>query len=207
MGDSRTSAAAGDSPRSLMQRYRRRGPTDPGMFGSSRSFPAAIGSMIEPGGVGGYYIDFSFKATSPSWPPAERTEIAKHFHVATAQWGLGAFERFLRGEGEVWLHAARAAGDELVSSQRDDGSWPHLVAMPHTFRLEPPWLSAMAQGEAASLLVRLHAQSREPSATRRPRARALRADARCRWPRGESGPSSATGPSSRSIRPRPRRWS
>jgi heparosan-N-sulfate-glucuronate 5-epimerase len=162
MGDHELIAAAGDAPRSLLQRYRRRGPTDPGMLGSSRSFPAAIGSMIEPGGVGGYYIDFSFKATSPSWPPAWRTEIAKHFHVATAQWGLGAYERFLRGEGEVWLQAARAAGDALVSSQQDDGSWPHLVAMPHTFRLEPPWLSAMAQGEAASLLVRLHAQGREP---------------------------------------------
>ena len=33
--------------------------------------------------------------------------------------------------------------------------------MPHTFRLDPPWLSAMAQGEGASLLTRLHLETGE----------------------------------------------
>ena len=31
--------------------------------------------------------------------------------------------------------------------------------MPHTYRIDPPWASAIAQGEAASLLVRLHAET------------------------------------------------
>ena len=33
--------------------------------------------------------------------------------------------------------------------------------MPHTYVLDPPWLSSMAQGEAASLLVRVHKETGE----------------------------------------------
>ena len=34
-----------------------------------------------------------------------------------------------------------------------------LRPYPHTYALDPPWVSAMAQGEGASLLVRLHAET------------------------------------------------
>jgi hypothetical protein len=43
----------------------------------------------------------------------------------------------------------------LCDNQRDDGAWEQLFDLPHTYHLHAPWVSAMAQGEAASLLVRL----------------------------------------------------
>jgi hypothetical protein len=82
-------------------------------------------------------------------------------HVATAQWALGCYERYLHDEGEAWLAAAIDAADHLLEHQRDDGAWPHGMPMPHTYRLDPPWLSAMAQGEGASLLVRIHKETGE----------------------------------------------
>jgi len=81
-------------------------------------------------------------------------------YVAAIQWGLGCFERYLAGEGAPWLDGAVKAGRYLVSAQaqggRHDGGWVHRFAFPHTYPLSFPWVSAMAQGEGASLLVRLH---------------------------------------------------
>jgi hypothetical protein len=83
------------------------------------------------------------------------------FYVGVAQYGLGAFERWLAGDGEEWLAAATATGMHLVSSQEQDGSWLHPEAFAHTFPLAPPWRCGMAQGEAASLLVRLYLTTHE----------------------------------------------
>ncbi len=82
-------------------------------------------------------------------------------HVATAQWALGCIERYLADEGEEWLEAAIAAGDHLLDEQEPSGAWPHGIPMPHSYRLDPPWISGMAQGEGASLLVRLFRQTGE----------------------------------------------
>jgi hypothetical protein len=108
----------------------------------------------------GYYIDFREKAESPSWPPSWFPWPGYHRFMAIAQWGLGAYERYLCGEGEQWLAASLAAGEFLVDAQersgRRKGGWLEPRAHPHTFNVPAPWISAMAQGECASLLVRLH---------------------------------------------------
>ncbi len=148
-------------------RYRLRlAPGTPNTFGSESSFNPPIGRNWSPGEqVHGYYIDFTLKPVSAEWPPVWLEPLERQLHVATAQWGLGAYERFLDGEGEAWLEAARKAGDHLLEIQERggsrDGGWLHRAPMPHTFRLDPPWLSAMAQGEGASLLTRLHLQTGE----------------------------------------------
>jgi hypothetical protein len=77
------------------------------------------------------------------------------------QWGLGCFERFVADEGEEWLGAALGAGDLLLAEQDEDGGWTHQFRYPHSLPLPPPWRSAMAQGEGASLLVRLHLETGE----------------------------------------------
>jgi hypothetical protein len=145
-------------------RYRDRDPTGTDIFSSAGSFPTAVGTQLSAGEVRGYYFDFRFKAEEPSWPPP-LAEQERHFHVETAQWGLGCFERFLAGEGEAWLAAAIAAGEHFLGIQQRggpvDGAWFHQVEMPHTYDLRPPWVSAMAQGECASLLVRLHLETGE----------------------------------------------
>jgi heparosan-N-sulfate-glucuronate 5-epimerase len=129
--------------------------TDPDFFSSARSFATEVGSQIAKDGVRGYYVDFGFKAEEPRWPPSWLLPRDQQLHVATAQWGLGAYERFLGGEGDQWLEAALGAGRYLVDEQDDDGGWRHGMALAHTYWLPAPWISAMAQGEAASLLVRL----------------------------------------------------
>ena len=138
---------------------------DPDAFGSERSFSPEIGANWSPKEPRGYYIDFRFKAEEPAWPPPWLGPLSGQLHVATIQWGLGAYERFLCGEGEEWLAAALEAGEHLVSIQqrggRQDGGWRHFFPMPHTYRIDPPWISAIAQGEGASLLARLHGETGE----------------------------------------------
>lgn len=144
--------------------YRER-PGEPNFFSSSRSFPTTVGSRVRSGELGGYYVDFRFKAEEPRWPPASLPSHEHRFHVFSAQFALGCFERHLMGEGEEWLAAALDIGEYLMGEQErggpHDGAWMHLIPMPHTFPLRPPWISAMAQGEIASLLVRLHRETGE----------------------------------------------
>lgn len=79
--------------------------------------------------------------------------------MGAAQWGLGAWERYLGGEGERWLEAAATAASYIQAEQQRDGSaaggWLEPRAHVHTFHTPAPWLSAMAQGQCASLLVRV----------------------------------------------------
>ena len=153
--------------RQWRQRLRSRLRLEPGgidVFGRESSFNPDVGANWAPGKqIRGYYIDFTVKAEEPHWPTYWLQPREKQEHVATAQWGLGCFERYLNGDGEEWLEAARSAGRHLLDNQHrggvHDGGWQHLFSMPHTYRIEPPWLSAMAQGEGASLLVRLYRET------------------------------------------------
>jgi len=131
-----------------------------GFFSSAKTFSLPTGSRIDPAGLDGYYIDMRIKAETPVWPPDWFAAQDKQLHVDVAQWGLGAHERYLAGEGEAWLDAALRVGDHLLGEQETDGpkrgGWIHRFRYPHSLPLPPGWLSAMAQGEAASLLTRLH---------------------------------------------------
>jgi hypothetical protein len=132
-----------------------------GFFSRASVFTLPVGSQIDPAGVRGYYIDLRVKAEQPGWPAPE-LEPDPRF-IAVGQWGLGAYERYLHDEGDEWLAAAAAAGREVVESQEEDGGLPEPALRPHTFPVEPPWLSAMAQGQCASLLVRLSLETGEQS--------------------------------------------
>jgi hypothetical protein len=125
----------------------------------STSFGQPLGDRIEPGAVAGYYLDLRVKAKAPVWPPVELEPVDQRLYMGVAQWGLGAYEHFLHEGREAWLAAARSAGEYLLERQEADGRWLHPRPYPHTFRLDPPWPSAMAQGECASLLVRLHRET------------------------------------------------
>jgi hypothetical protein len=65
------------------------------------------------------------------------------------------------GEGEEWRRLAHEVCDWLVADQVSEGdltgAWLHREPFMHTYRLEPPWLSAMAQGQGASLLAQVAA--------------------------------------------------
>jgi heparosan-N-sulfate-glucuronate 5-epimerase len=155
----------------------------PDLLRRSGSFPLPLGRRFARGVVDGYPIDFQAKAEAPEWPrewmllgggggadgSVERVTSVRAerlIHVAHIQWALGCLERYLAGEGEQWLTGALDAGRYLVANQQrggpHDGGWLHRFAFPHTYPLHKPWLSAMAQGEAASLLVRLHQLTHKP---------------------------------------------
>ena len=123
----------------------------------STTFDEPLGTRIEPGEVRGYYVDLTIKANDPAQPPHGGLP------ATVCQWGLGAYERHLAGEGQEWLAAALRCGEWLLqeqsSSGRHEGGWVHRDPMPHTFAVRPPWLSALAQGQGASLLVRLYRET------------------------------------------------
>jgi hypothetical protein len=119
-----------------------------------------LGPAFDSDSVRGYPIDMRVKAQTPQWPPSEADRLADDF-VSLAQYGLGCHERWLGGEGEVWLDGALAVGRFLLDNQEADGSWLNRMPFTHTFPLRAPWRCGMAQGEAASLLVRLHLQTGE----------------------------------------------
>jgi hypothetical protein len=131
----------------------------------STTFNEPMGTQVAADGVRGYYIDMRVKAIEAdpvkAWP-FEHTKVA---WVAWAQMGLGSYERYLAGEGEQWLALARHVCDVLCDYQVRDGNrrgaWEHAFDFPHTFPLREPWISSMAQGEAASILVRLHLETGE----------------------------------------------
>jgi heparosan-N-sulfate-glucuronate 5-epimerase len=129
----------------------------------SVSFNQPLGQHIDPDGVRGYYVDLRVKAKNPTWPTPDLGAVDRTMKVAIAQWGLGAFEHWLATGREEWLAAARSACDHFVSTQVLEGplagGWPHVQSFPHSFELPAGWLSGMAQGEVASLLVRMHAET------------------------------------------------
>jgi heparosan-N-sulfate-glucuronate 5-epimerase len=72
--------------------------------------------------------------------------------VTVAQIGLGAWQ--LAASQRQWLDVVRRSAHWLMRRMDPEGRLPYEFPMGHTYRLDPPWLSAMAQGEAASLLLR-----------------------------------------------------
>ena len=135
----------------------------PGFFSAASRASVPIGLQVRDGEALGYHMDFSLKARRTDWPPPPLREGRNH--VGTIQWGLGCFERYLKGEGEGRLAGAIRTAEYLLELQErggdHDGAWLHHTHMRHTFRVRVPWVSAMAQGEGASLLVRVHAATGE----------------------------------------------
>jgi heparosan-N-sulfate-glucuronate 5-epimerase len=137
----------------------------PGFFSSAKSFALPIGRQFGPDEVRGYYIDLRVKAEEPVWPHPSLGRLEDRLWVRVHQWGLGAYERYLAGEGEQWLRNAMEVGRYALSQQvrggARDGLWLNRLPYTKTFQLPAGWPSAMAQGEGASLLTRLHLQTGE----------------------------------------------
>ena len=117
-------------------------------------------SEFEPGDpTSGYYNDLSRIATIHGSPAAALVELGRLTADRTtanptsvAQLGLAAWQ--LRARETAWLDVAARAARWLAENLDESGRLSYLFPMPHTYRLRAPWHSAMAQGEAASLLVR-----------------------------------------------------
>jgi hypothetical protein len=121
--------------------------------------PLPLGPSIGETEILGYYIDFRAKTDTSTWPPPWFPWPGFHRFMGIAQWGLGAYERYLLGEGEDWLAAAKTAARHVLDQQLQEGrlrgGWPEPHPHAHTFHTGTNWLSGMAQGQCASLLVRV----------------------------------------------------
>ena len=88
--------------------------------------------------------------------------------TTVAQWGLGAYAR-------AEFETARKASDWLIQNQSANGGFPLTFdhAIPGGYSVTAPWYSAISQGNAISLLVRMWKVDRNPSYLRSAK-RALR---------------------------------
>jgi hypothetical protein len=114
--------------------------------------PTPIGPDFDDRTVRGYYVDFRAKTTSPTARDLDALPAIQLIQLA-----LGWWERHVAGE-----HAALGRFLDLcavVEARAAAGAgelrWPMNVPVPK-YRLAPGWSSALAQSQAASVLVRAH---------------------------------------------------
>jgi heparosan-N-sulfate-glucuronate 5-epimerase len=114
--------------------------------------PQRRGPLLEVGSVGGYFVDLRAKTTARAARTPESLQPA-----ALAQLALGWWDRGLAGEdGARGVFLDTVALLELRAEHGTDGlRWPYSVPV-SKYRLSPPWCSAMAQGQAASVLARAY---------------------------------------------------
>lgn len=109
---------------------------------------------------GGYYTDLTGAARQLGEGPRDALaglsrltgDRAAANPVSIAQAGLGAWQ--LGMHDPAWRGVLANVVDWLLGAADESGLLAYLFPMPHTYRLSAPWYSAMAQAEAASLLVR-----------------------------------------------------
>lgn len=120
--------------------------------------PQPLGQGFDASAVRGYYVDLSAKTTSATAATPDRLPPA-----GLAQLALGWWERSLTGDHHALLGFESTSKRLLERALRQNGAllWPYEMEVPK-YRLKPPWFSAMAQGQAASVFVR--AASRDEQA-------------------------------------------
>lgn len=113
-----------------------------------------VGTCYSKSEIAGYYNDLTEKVTKddPSiLVPKYHVETGEElfFSIGIFQYGLAAYDLYLKTKDEKYKEKVLACADWAVQNQQEDGSWP-------TFAHENPKhpYSSMAQGEACSLLLR-----------------------------------------------------
>jgi hypothetical protein len=123
-------------------------------------------SPFEPGNPrSGYYNDLTLEVRAAN--PRDGVERLRQLvtdpqvnFTSVAQLGLGAWQ--LARDEPSWLKVTLDAARWLARQLDDRGGLVFQWAMPHTYELEPPWISAMTQGEAVSLFVRAAPEDDSP---------------------------------------------
>jgi heparosan-N-sulfate-glucuronate 5-epimerase len=110
--------------------------------------PVPPGRNIEPGRLAGYYMDFRAKTESER-PPQTLPP------VDLAQLGLGWWERLVEGDSAAEPHILAVCRLLRERSVEHDGELRWLYDVPISkYRLDPPYASALAQGQIGSLFLR-----------------------------------------------------
>ena len=121
----------------------------------------------KPDKLGRYYLDFSTKSEyigrfdEIGVPLYRQGNSAIIYHpIVICQYALGLFERIFRGEDEKneYLKKFIQQADWLLQNSENNGAgkgW-NINYEIREYNLQAPWMSAMAQGEAISVLTRAH---------------------------------------------------
>jgi heparosan-N-sulfate-glucuronate 5-epimerase len=134
-------------------------------------------SPFEPGNpLAGYYNDLTLEVRAAN--PLDGAERLRRLiansqvnFTSIAQLGIGAWQLAKSEPG--WLRVTTAAARWLAGQLDDRCGLAFQWAMPHTYEIEPPWVSAMAQGEAVSLFVRAAPEDDAPEELLSAAARAV----------------------------------
>jgi heparosan-N-sulfate-glucuronate 5-epimerase len=114
-----------------------------------------------------YYIDLRAKPAYEGPYDSAGIPVLNYFGLigkqynpcAIAQWGLGAYQLWKRGDVEserLFLRAADWLVDNLDVDEQDRGFWWYGFDL-GAYGLKKPWASALAQAQGISLLLRAHA--------------------------------------------------
>lgn len=115
-----------------------------------------VGTCYSKTEVAGYYNDLTEKVIKddpnllvPKYHVDTGEEI--FFSIGIFQYGLAAYDLYLKTKEEVYKNKLLACADWAVKNQQKDGGWD-------TFTYENPEYpySSMAQGEGISMLIRAH---------------------------------------------------
>jgi heparosan-N-sulfate-glucuronate 5-epimerase len=123
-----------------------------------------IGTFAPGAVLSGYHMDL--RGVAGSYGPSDHADawldllVARRervMPVTVLQLGLGAWQRSV-DEAEVdpggWAHVARRVAEWAAVDLDGHGCFLHHKPMPHTYRIDAGWHSAMAQGLGISLFVR-----------------------------------------------------
>ena len=120
-----------------------------------------VGTCYSKEEVAGYYNDLTEKITRddpsilvPKYYVDSGAEI--YFSIGIFQYGLAAYDLYLKTGQQQYLNKLRACADWAVENQQPDGGW---VTFAHECPEQP--YSSMAQGEGISMLVRAHIVTKE----------------------------------------------
>ncbi len=124
--------------------------------------------------LGEYYMSFFSKADYTGDYDARgipmldyHGQIGKQYNpIAIAQWGLGNYNLFRRGDpgprSEKYLKASDWLCEHLDRNRSGVWVWNHSFDWEYRDTLKAPWYSALAQGQGISLLVRAYQETRKP---------------------------------------------
>jgi heparosan-N-sulfate-glucuronate 5-epimerase len=114
--------------------------------------PQPLGHFSRIDEVHGYFIDFSAKTKAPS-----ATQPLGLSPAALAQLALGWWERSLHGDPHALGHFERVCTllEGRAVPRGAELRWPYDEPVPK-YGLHPPWYSALAQGQAASVFARAY---------------------------------------------------
>lgn len=118
-----------------------------------------VGTCYSKTKVRGYYNDLTEKVTKDApeiFVPKYHVDTGEeiYFSIGIFQYGLAAYDLFLKTKEEAYKAKLLACADWAVDNQQEDGGWV-------TFAYENPEhpYSSMAQGEGISLLIRAYIET------------------------------------------------